>query len=81
MFTFAGIWESWRTPEGDDLRTCSIITCGANTMVEPVHDRMPVIFDRQYCWNWLVENDLPELQGMLAPYPAERWQNMRCQDW
>jgi len=72
IFTFAGIWESWRTPEGEDLHTCSIITCRANAVVEPVHDRMPVIFDRQSCWNWLAENRLPELQIMLAPYPAEK---------
>ena len=72
IFTFAGIWESWRTPEGEDLHTCSIITCTANAIVEPVHDRMPVIFDRQSCWNWLAENRLPELQIMLAPYPAEK---------
>jgi len=72
IFTFAGIWESWRTPEDEDLRTCSIITCAANAVVTPVHDRMPVIFDNRSCWTWLVENRLPELQGLLAPYPAEK---------
>ena len=40
---FAGLWEKWRSPEGDDLESCSIIVTDANELMQPIHDRMPVI--------------------------------------
>jgi putative SOS response-associated peptidase YedK len=70
-FAFAGIWETWRTPEKDELRSCSIITCAANQLVAHAHDRMPVMFDRNMCWNWLADQPADSLQSMLAPYPTE----------
>jgi len=70
-FMFAGLWEFWRSPEGDGLTTCTIITTAANARVAPIHDRMPVIFTPQTAWDWL--NPLPpeKLTEMLQPYPAE----------
>jgi putative SOS response-associated peptidase YedK len=43
IFAFAGIWDSWRNPEGKAIETCSIITTTPNTLLIEVHDRMPVI--------------------------------------
>ena len=71
-FAFAGLWESWHSKDGDELRTCTIITTSANTVVAPVHDRMPVILDREHCWPWLEQKDLSSLQAMLIPYPADK---------
>ncbi len=71
-FAFAGLWESWHSSEGDELRTCTIITTSANTVVAPVHDRMPVILDRDTCWPWLEQTELTALQAMLVPYPPEK---------
>ncbi len=71
-FTFAGLWESWKSPEGQELRSCTIITCSANAAVAHVHERMPVIFDRESCWKWLEDRRIPELQPLLAPYPADK---------
>ena len=72
-FAFAGLWESWKSPEGQELRSCTIITCPANTLVAQVHERMPVIFDRESCWKWLdYSRRIPELQPLLTPYPAEK---------
>jgi putative SOS response-associated peptidase YedK len=71
-FTFAGLWESWKAPEGQELRSCTIITCPANAAVAQVHERMPVILDRESCWKWLEDQRIPELQSLLAAYPADK---------
>jgi putative SOS response-associated peptidase YedK len=71
-FAFAGLWESWKSPEGQELRSCTIITCPANAIVAHVHERMPVIFDRESCWKWLEDKRPPDLQPFLAPYPADK---------
>ena len=72
-FAFAGLWEAWKSPEGQELRSCTIITCQANAIVARVHERMPVIFDREACWKWLDDNrHIPDLQPLLAPYPADK---------
>ncbi|MXW30158.1 MAG: SOS response-associated peptidase, partial [Chloroflexi bacterium] len=41
-FTFAGLWETWRDPNGDPVGSCTIITTQANELLRPIHDRMPV---------------------------------------
>ena len=71
-FTFAGIWETWHSPEGDAFRTCSIITCPPNDLVAGVHNRMPVILDKTTCWGWLADQPADALQAMLIPYPTEK---------
>ncbi len=43
---FAGLWEQWRSPEGEDIPTFSILTTEANESIAPVHHRMPVILHR-----------------------------------
>jgi putative SOS response-associated peptidase YedK len=72
-FGFAGLWTSWRDPEsGESMRTCSIITTAANSLVAPVHDRMPVILPRGVEDEWL-DRDVPPVAaiGLLRPYPSE----------
>jgi putative SOS response-associated peptidase YedK len=77
MFAFAGIWDRWEDPSGNWVQTCSILTTSPNTMIAAVHDRMPVILDRDCYDPWLD----PGMQGvravsdMLKPYDA---QLMRC---
>lgn len=70
-FFFAGLWDQWQSAEGEKLTTCTIITGEPNDLVRPVHDRMPVIFDRRSAWAWLdPAAQGPVLQSMLKPYPA-----------
>jgi len=46
LFAFAGLWDRWRDPAGDVLETCTILTTRPNSLVAGVHDRMPVILQR-----------------------------------
>lgn len=71
-FAFAGLWERWRRDD-EAIESCSIITTAANSLASAVHDRMPVILDRQGCELWLDPNiEEPQvLQELLRPYPAE----------
>jgi putative SOS response-associated peptidase YedK len=69
-FAFAGLWESWNK-EGE-IRSCTILTTGANSLVGDIHNRMPVIVAPDAYDVWLdpdAEGD--ELRGLLAPYPED----------
>lgn len=73
VFGFAGLWEQWLDKtSGDLLETCTIITTEANQVLEPVHDRMPVILKPEDYDQWLdsKQGDANELQKLLIPYPA-----------
>jgi putative SOS response-associated peptidase YedK len=71
-FALAGLWEVWKPPEGDALRTCTIITTEPNALLAPIHNRMAVILSREYEQAWLDADTEPlELMAMLQPYPAD----------
>jgi len=42
-FAFAGLWDGWVAPDGTALESCTLIVTDANEMLQPIHDRMPVI--------------------------------------
>ena len=72
FFAFAGLYDRWKTPEGTDLRTFTIVTTVPNALVSKLHNRMPVILQREFEEEWLRPGPLPapELKKMLRPYPA-----------
>ena len=70
-FAFAGLWELWKSPEGEELRTCTIITTSANELVARVHDRMPVILTGESMNAWLQPGSSDHLMPLLKPYPPE----------
>jgi len=74
-FAFAGLWEIWRSPEGDELKSCTLITTEANSLVAPVHSRMPVILSAEGCWLWIEGRDPANLQSMLKTYPADKMES------
>ena len=69
-FAFAGLWDAWRDPKGEVLRSCTIITTSANELLSPIHDRMPVILPRELESLWLDHDirDYAALGGILTPY-------------
>ncbi len=72
-FAFAGLWETWRDPEGETVGSCAIITTTANSLLSPIHDRMPVILPPHLEALWLDHNvqDPGLLSSVLVPYPAD----------
>lgn len=75
-FAFAGLWELWRSPEGEESRlTFTIITTMANELVAELHPkrRMPVILAPKDYEGWLHAGDT-EIDRLLAPFPAEAMQ-------
>ena len=72
MFGFAGLWESWKSPEGKRIESCTIITTVPNNTMEIIHDRMPVILTKEAEEQWLSTSsvDTAELKKLLVPYPS-----------
>jgi putative SOS response-associated peptidase YedK len=69
---FAGIYEYWNTPEGDEVPTCAIITTEANEVMSKVHHRMPAIIPPEKRELWMDPNvtDPEVLVPLLRPYDA-----------
>lgn len=71
-FAFAGLWERWRSPDGEEIQSCTILTTEANDVLRPIHDRMPVILDSKDYDLWLDPAvQKPELLQLLRPYKSE----------
>ena len=73
LFGFAGLWDTWKSPTGEIINSCSIITTTPNKIMVAIHDRMPVILSRDSERVWLdqsiVESHL--LKSLLVPYPSD----------
>lgn len=78
LFAIAGLWETWHSPDGGELSTCTLLTTEANELLAPLHDRMPVIIAPEDYAVWLGSGrdetpaTLSELLHLLHPYPSEQ---------
>ena len=72
-FAFAGLWETWKSPEGETVKSCTIVTTKPNDFVAPIHNRMPVILSEETEALWLdpMTENPSTLEPILTPYPAE----------
>ena len=70
---FAGLWENWKSPDDEWVRSCTILTTAANSFIEPVHNRMPVILSEETVPLWLDPlTETPDnLEPLLVPAPPE----------
>ncbi len=71
-FAFAGLWETW-DKEGEEVRSCSIITTDANDLMNEIHHRMPVILPPETYGVWLDRGfeEREAFSNMLRPYPSD----------
>lgn len=74
VFAFAGLWEVWHSPEGDEIRTATILTTEPNELMKSIHDRMPVILPREHYQVWLAPGDqkVDDLRRLMKPFDASR---------
>ena len=72
-FAFAGLWDRWLQPDGSPLYSFTIVTTSPNSVLEPVHNRMPVILlpGDESMWLDPATTDPAALSQLLKPYPAE----------
>lgn len=82
-YAFAGLWERWQPKEGAALETFTILTTDPNELMEPIHNRMPVILEARDYARWLGPGGLnsgglnsgdlarPPVD-LLRPFPAEK---------
>lgn len=73
-FGMAGLWESWKSPEGISIYSCSVITTVPNELMTSIHDRMPVILKSEDEKEWLNPsiNDTAYLQQYLKSFDSEQ---------
>ena len=83
-FAIAGLWEQWLSPDGTELQTCTLLTTSANELMEPLHDRMPVILDPADFEMWLgngkdsTPRELDQLQHLFRPFDSAKMAAYRC---
>lgn len=72
-FGFAGLYSDWHPPGGEVIRTCTIVTTEPNKLLEPIHNRMPVIIQPEDRDKWLDPDELDpdKLLPLLGPYPSD----------
>jgi len=75
LFAFAGLWETWQSSDGSEIRSCTIITTQANAFIKPIHDRMPVIIPPSNYYKWLTtsETNIDSLSDLFLPYSANEF--------
>jgi putative SOS response-associated peptidase YedK len=68
-FAFAGLTSRWKDEKGEELDTFTIITIEANAAIGKIHDRMPVILQKEWEGKWLDPHiELQETDKFLIPY-------------
>jgi putative SOS response-associated peptidase YedK len=73
-FCLAGLWTRWTAPDGELVPSCTIITCEANDLARPIHDRMPVIMADPESWDaWLDPTvAAADARDLLVPLASDR---------
>ena len=73
-FSLAGLWDIWRKPDGKKVESFTIITTEPNDLIQPIHNRMPVILRREDEEEWLDATrraPFAKAKSLLKPYPED----------
>jgi putative SOS response-associated peptidase YedK len=72
-FAFAGLWDSWNSPDGSLVKSCTIITTEPNELTGIIHNRMPVILHPRDYAKWLDPSPQTpdQLKPLIKPFPAD----------
>ncbi|MCI0487152.1 MAG: SOS response-associated peptidase [Blastocatellia bacterium] len=70
-FGFAGLYENWTSPLGEQITSCAIITTEPNDLMRTIHQRMPVIVPKDKEDLWLAGGDEADMLALLTPYSSE----------
>src|SRR5579884_4053338 len=76
IFALAGLWDTWKNADGEQIRTCTIITTEPNELLSTIHNRMPVILPVEAYDEWLDADlhDEHQLVSLLKSYPTDAMQ-------
>jgi putative SOS response-associated peptidase YedK len=83
-FAFAALWEDWRNADGEVVPTFCLLTTTPNRLMEPIHDRMPVILDEERIALWLtgVEEEAEKgVPPLLTPFRADQMEASPVSSW
>jgi putative SOS response-associated peptidase YedK len=71
-FAVAGLWETWTAPDGEVVKSITLMTTAPNAILAPIHSRMPVILPESTWEAWLAKDtDLDAIEHLLVPYEGE----------
>jgi putative SOS response-associated peptidase YedK len=73
LMALAGLWENWRSPAGEWVRSFAVVTTAPNELCAELHNRMPVVLGPEAWPSWLGEEpaDPAQLKALLAPFPSD----------
>jgi len=83
-FWIAGLWDRWLGSDGSELDTCTILTTAPNALIQPLHDRMPVLIPDGLEEAWLAVadgHDLRALEPLLMGWDPQGWKVGPIQRW
>lgn len=82
LVAFAGLMETYMSPDGAEMDTAAIITCDANAAIAPIHDRMPVVIDPQDFEAWLDcrGREPRDVASLMKPAPQDFFEAIRVSD-
>ena len=80
LFAMAGLWDTWQNEKGQTINSFTIITAEPNELMAPIHNRMPVILDKNGSEAWLKTTNKNSLKNLLKPYPSEKMKAYRVSE-